>query len=379
MKNAQQPAQQPPKNNLAARMPTSDSTNSMKLTLFRRNTDPKPLRPVSRLRALFEGIIYSPDHETNKRIKELRNDLTAIEVLNESRLAALKKGHVEREAELSAKIDLLEAQKKDLERKGVDKDCIIALQKNLLESQRASADGKAPGTAQPKQESEAPKKIDEKLAAEIVSFLSQEVHDLRSPLTAIQSTAQALESYIEDAGLKKLARMIIRNSEKMRLLIANILEYDKLSKGDVKLQKVPYDLSEQLRQLVEDHHRRASEMNKDIAFECDAGVIVNGDALHLERVFGNLLDNALRHGVQVKVSVRRNCTKAIIRISDNGKRIDSSVISKLFKEKFTTNPLGNGYGLRNSKRLTEMHEGSIDFESEPGKGSTFTVLLPMVK
>ena len=110
---------------------------------------------------------------------------------------------------------------------------------------------------------------------------------------------------------------------------------------------------------------------------------IPGDPEMLEETFTTLLDNAIKHnppGTEVVAELTSQDGTAVVRISDNGKGISEDLVARIFDEgardKGAGSSRGTGMGLYIAKMLTELQGGAIKVESQPGKGSTFSVTLP---
>jgi signal transduction histidine kinase len=123
-----------------------------------------------------------------------------------------------------------------------------------------------------------------------------------------------------------------------------------------------------------------------ISFESnDPEIITIMDRTQLIRIITNLVKNAIQAipdfqaEKRVKINVKKQDDSLLIQVSDNGTGIDASNIPRIFEPKFTTKTSGMGLGLGIIKNIIENYKGTITFESEIGKGTTFTVTLPLIK
>jgi len=114
----------------------------------------------------------------------------------------------------------------------------------------------------------------------------------------------------------------------------------------------------------------------------DKPVMVNADRTHINRLFTNLILNAMQaipaeRNVQIHIDETITSNTVLIKVKDNGNRIDIALQSKIFTPNFTTKTSGTGLGLAMSKGIVEMAKGKIWFETEAGVGTTFFVELPV--
>ncbi len=231
---------------------------------------------------------------------------------------------------------------------------------------------------------------------ELLSIVS---HDLKNPLAAIKGNTQLLQkrmarsTRVEAAyGAENQAKLLVRIDEaatKMLLLVDELMDFGHLQGGQqLSLQLRSTDLVELVRHVVDDQQQRTN-MHK-IIFEPSVPKLVGlFDAPRLERVVTNLLTNAVKYSPasgEIKVEVARveDATEARARISvrDQGLGIGAEELPHIFEwfrraGEHSGRISGAGIGLASARQVVEQHGGSISVESIEGKGSTFTVELPV--
>jgi two-component system, OmpR family, phosphate regulon sensor histidine kinase PhoR len=221
-------------------------------------------------------------------------------------------------------------------------------------------------------------------------FLENVSHELRTPLTSILASVETLESgAIEDpVNNRKFLSVIRKNAERMHHLIDDILELSSIESGrirvhfqDVVLRKVVCGIFTDLASKAEDKKVR---LKQDIP----ESVCVFADAVRLEQMLTNLIDNAIkfnREGGLVEVSHRQNETSDIISVSDTGEGIPPEHLSRIFERFYRVDKArsrkvgGTGLGLAIVKHLAKLHGGEVRASSIPGRGSTFFIELPKRK
>jgi signal transduction histidine kinase len=220
-------------------------------------------------------------------------------------------------------------------------------------------------------------------------LLGMAAHDLRNPLHAILSYSDFL---IEDAagvlGEEQLEFLsIIQSStEFMAGLVNDLLDVAKIESGKLQLDVEPTDLLA----LVEGNValNRPLARNKGIALRLSAEELptMTVDPSKIEQVLNNLISNAIKYspsGTTIEVRLRRDDGQAVLSVEDQGQGIPEDELDALFRPFETTSVRGTagekstGLGLVITKRIIEGHGGEIEVESEVGKGSTFTVKLPL--
>jgi signal transduction histidine kinase len=221
-------------------------------------------------------------------------------------------------------------------------------------------------------------------------FLAMLAHELRNPLAPIGSAADMLRiAYANEPRVKQISDIVARQVAHMRHLVDDLLDVSRVTRGLVTVEKKPLDLrrvvaeaAEQSRPLVEARRHR---------FEVRTGespLMVDGDHTRLVQVVTNLLNNAAKYtpeGGRIDVELTAERGQARLQVIDNGNGIGADLLPAVF-DLFTQGSRtldraqgGLGLGLALVKKLVELHGGSVDAASAgPGKGSTFTVRLPLL-
>lgn len=217
-------------------------------------------------------------------------------------------------------------------------------------------------------------------------FVADVSHELRTPLTSISGFAQAIrDGTVETPETSaKAATIIQEESKRMIRLVNNLLELSKLEAGQVEIKKEPVDLKEVIQQCQEVFNLRAEEKNLFLITDLEPLSKVAGDIDRLEQVFGNLLDNAIKHTPQGgSVTIRgRQVTAETVEISimDTGPGLTKEQLPHIFERFYHSNAAGDrsgtGLGLAISRQIALSHGGDIKVASQAGKGAEFTVRLP---
>jgi two-component system phosphate regulon sensor histidine kinase PhoR len=167
-------------------------------------------------------------------------------------------------------------------------------------------------------------------------------------------------------------------------LVNDFLEFTRLKIGNLKLEIGPISVDKELLELFDAYQIKAKEAGIHLEYETDENLpIIQADAKRLRRVFTNLLDNALKFskpGGKIAVSTLETDKDIVFTIEDEGIGISSKDLPYIF-ESFFRGAVGGkqkgfGLGLAGVKAIVEGHKGHITVESEPGKGSSFSVSLP---
>ncbi|MBF0252485.1 MAG: HAMP domain-containing histidine kinase [Candidatus Omnitrophica bacterium] len=223
----------------------------------------------------------------------------------------------------------------------------------------------------------------ERKKAEAITNIS---HELGNPISSIKlSLENLIDGHLGPLGekQKKTLTGCLETTERMGRLTSNLLELFKIEAGQVLLKKEKVNIIALLENQKREFEPIAEEKKIKITAQYRIGnVFVTGDADKIEQVINNLLSNAVKNtpdGGNVKIITFRDKNIVTIKVCDTGYGMPKEKISTIF-DKFTKlDPYkkGAGVGLAISKDIIELHKGKIFAESEQGKGSIFTVLLPI--
>lgn len=232
--------------------------------------------------------------------------------------------------------------------------------------------------------------VDERdeIARQREDFVSRLTHDLRTPLVA----ADRMLVLLSQGALGELSPSIqeaivtmIRSNQNLLQMVNTLLEVYRFEAGRKTLAFFPVDLQELLQEVVKELSPLAQD--KGVALQVQqqpiSSVKVSGDRLELHRLFTNLIGNALKFTDKGSVTVRLSTSADSylqVDVIDTGSGISSEDQATLFQRfrQGSHKRSGSGLGLYLSRRIVEAHQGSLQVESELGKGSTFSVSLPIL-
>jgi signal transduction histidine kinase len=218
-------------------------------------------------------------------------------------------------------------------------------------------------------------------------FLADASHEMRTPLTAIIGEAEVtLRRDRSPEEYRQSMAYCVEYARQMSQVVEDVLELSRADAGVPILRVEPLDLAALAREEAASAQRLAGEA-RSIAYAGPEGpVTIEGDARLLRRVVRNLLDNALRHApsaTSIEVALEGDGARGEVRVSvaDNGEGIGPEHLPRLF-ERFYTGPgtdarRGSGLGLAIVDAVVSAHGGRVDVSTEVGKGSRFTVRLPV--
>ena len=219
-------------------------------------------------------------------------------------------------------------------------------------------------------------------------FLATLAHELRNPLAPISNALALIARPDGEAALPHLLPVITRQVDYMVRLVDDLLEISRITSGKVELRRAAVDLNTVLRNAVEASMALIDENRHKLSLSFpETSLMVYGDAVRLEQVFTNLLNNAARYtprGGQIWVSARRDGDGAIISVRDNGIGILPDMLPRLFdmfaqERRIATGAQeGLGIGLHLVQRLVKMHGGSVEAHSGgKDQGTEIVVRLPL--
>lgn len=214
-------------------------------------------------------------------------------------------------------------------------------------------------------------------------FVANVSHEFKTPLTAISGYAELLRTPdLTQEEREEYLERIIGNTERLSVLIGNILALSKIESRSISEECATFRLDEQLRQTVVQAEPQWQKKELRLHAQLDAVQICGCEAL-LRQVWENLLGNAIKfspQGGSITLRLLEQTECVVVSVSDEGCGMTPEVRAHIF-EKFyqgdTSHRVeGNGLGLALVKRIVELSDGVIEVESEPEHGATFRVILP---
>lgn len=224
------------------------------------------------------------------------------------------------------------------------------------------------------------------------SFLATMSHEIRTPMNGVIGTVDVLRQTSLHPYQKELVEIIRESAYALLSVIDGILDYSKIEAGKMELECAPMSLSQLLEAVCDALNPVAVRKQVDLTYFTDPRLpdMIESDAVRLRQVLNNLIGNAIKFSagqqrvglVRVRVEPEGE-NSARITVTDNGVGMEAELLSKLFHpftqaDSSTTRTFGGtGLGLSICKRLVELLDGEIYLESTIGKGTTFTVIIPV--
>lgn len=218
-------------------------------------------------------------------------------------------------------------------------------------------------------------------------FLADISHELRTPLTYLKGYSELLlRNHQNEEQQEQNIRIIYEQSHRLQRLVEDLFQLARMEREDFTLQREEISLTEVVTDTLSFVEPSMEQKNIRMEYEAktEDALLVLGDRHRLSQVFINILENARRYtpeGGEVWVRVQRKGNMGIVEIQDNGPGIPANevpfIMERLYRvEKSRSQATGgSGLGLAISKKLIEMHGGSITVQSELGKGTVFSVQL----
>ena len=218
----------------------------------------------------------------------------------------------------------------------------------------------------------------EKLAS--IGLLSAGVaHEINTPLTGISSYIQMLQKKLTDTHYAQILEKVEAQTDRVARIIKNLLTFAR-SPSEASFQRV--DLKQSIEEILSLIDYKLKTMNIRLHLDLAPVPAIYAQGERLQQVFINIILNALDAmpgGGDLRIGLARQGDTEIVRISDTGTGIKPEHRSRIFDPFFTTKGVGKGtgLGLSISYAIVKEHDGRIDVQSEAGRGSTFTITLPL--
>ena len=227
------------------------------------------------------------------------------------------------------------------------------------------------------------RRIEEEANKAKLQFFTNISHELRTPLTLI---ADPVNYIIHDDNLnsqqRSMLQIVQRNVLVLTQLVSEILDFRKVQNGKMELRLSDFNLSESMKQWIMLFSASAQKKHIAISMNAPDTVMLRADQDKIERICYNLLSNALKYtseGGEITLTAKEENGRVMISVADNGCGISSDELPYIFDRFYQAKNAGRGtgIGLAIVKAFTELHHGEVSATSIEGKGSTFTIHIPV--
>jgi len=225
-------------------------------------------------------------------------------------------------------------------------------------------------------------------------FINNMTHEFKTPIATISLAVDAMrnEKVIHDTDkLSYFSTIIKEENQRMNRQVETILKASQLEKNEVDLNMKPVHVHEVIKDVVENFALQLEDKKGKVELSLEASNdLIKADEIHFSNLVNNLVDNAVKYAKEniaplIKLSTHSNGKNFVLRIEDNGIGMNRETVKRIFERFYRAhtgnvhNVKGFGLGLSYVKTVVEAHDGDIKAESTLGKGSIFTIDLPLKK
>jgi two-component system phosphate regulon sensor histidine kinase PhoR len=224
----------------------------------------------------------------------------------------------------------------------------------------------------------------------LVDFINNMTHEFKTPISTIALASDAMTQPDVRSSRTKISRytkVIKDENRRMRNQVDKILQMATLEEGETEFDTSPIDMHEIIDRAVANIELQVTARNGSVTKQLSAGhAVIRADAVHIENVIHNVLDNALKYSDKepaITVATSNIGNSLVVTVTDRGIGIPNDHIEKVFGKYYRV-PTGNihdvkgfGLGLSYVKLIVEAHKGTVKLASEPGKGTTIELCFPV--
>lgn len=234
--------------------------------------------------------------------------------------------------------------------------------------------------------------LNQKKLSEIKSdFINNMTHEFKTPLATISLAVDALRNEKVQGDKEKakyFSNIIKEENIRMNKHVETILQAALMEKQELQLNLVPLQVHEVIQNVLDNYQLQLKDKGADVQLLLNAkNDMISADEVHFTNLVSNLIDNAIKYSndhLRITISTHSTKNHVIVRVADNGIGMSKESVKRIF-EKFYRAHTGNlhnvkGFGLGMSyvKTVIDAHKGRIKVESTPGKGTSFTVEMPLM-
>ena len=226
---------------------------------------------------------------------------------------------------------------------------------------------------------------------QMIQFTADASHELRTPLTVIRGNLELVlrnktDGYLRMAEVQEPLVQTLEEAERLSKTVSQLMELTQLDSGEIQLEHDVFDLTELVATTADQMKLLAEDKQIQLEVQLSPQVKVQGDRYRLKQVLLNLIDNAIKYcpaGTRIQIRLAPADSGCVLEVNDDGPGIPRREIQRLFDRFYRIDKArsreigGSGLGLSICKSICEAHGGRIEVESDPGRGCTFRVTLPL--
>ncbi len=215
-------------------------------------------------------------------------------------------------------------------------------------------------------------------------FISSVSHELKTPISSIKGFAEMLQDKnLSEDDFQAYLNIIIAETKRLSHLSSNMMRLSRLDHQLIPERHNTFLLDEQIRRTLVLLEEKWLAKSLDLELDLEK-IVYTGDEDLIQQIWLNLIENAIKFSGKpgtIDIRAKKVLNKAIVEIKDQGIGIAAKDQERIFEKFFQADKShsqeGSGLGLAISKKIAEIHQGEISFTSEPGRGTSFTVILPL--